>query len=330
MGNKANNRKAPRGEKSGQTRSWKALSQDVGEMPVTPHARRRRLMPVVKGLASCGVLAGVAYIGLQVKASWSVMQRSVVAGIADDAMIQEVNFRTDGVLDESFVKQYLDMYEGSELMGADIFEIKERLESLGQVRTARVERSISNASISISVSERHPVFKMLVQGESGNELQLVDEDGVAFRGKGYTRNTLLRLPAIGGVSLQSEGGAYLPIPEVVELNHVRQTARDMMPQWFAGVRSIVIQPKSASSNYLGNNYVLRTPWCQELVLDAETLEDQLIRLDRLLADLVGGGVDLEKHTLKRIDLTIDDRAIVRFDGQNSRPNPTAPSRARIL
>ena len=330
MGNRVNIKRTLKGEKGGQNRSWKALSQDVGEAPVTPHARRRRLMPVLKAFAFCGLIAGVSYAGLQLKDSFGAVQRSVVAGFGEGAMIKDVNFRTDGVLDESFVKQFLDLYEGASLMDADIFEIKERLESLGQVRSARVERSIAKESISISVSERHPVFKMLVQNEAGNELQLVDEDGVSFRGKGFTRNKLHRLPAIGGVSLQTESGAYLPIPEVVQLNHVRRSVRDMVPQWFSCVRSIVIKPKSSSSEFLGSNYVLRTPWCQELVLDAQSLEDQLIRLDRLLNDLVGGGVDLEKHTLKRIDLTIDDRAIVRFDGHNAPTNSSGTSRARIL
>ena len=330
MGNKANNKKAHKGEKGGQNRSWKALSQDVGETPVTPQARRRRWLPVMKGLALCGFAAGVVYGGLQVKDSFGAVKRSVVSGIGEDALIGEVNFQTDGVLDESFVKQYLDLYEGIPLMDADIFEIKERLEAMGQIRTARVERSIANATISIFVSERRPVFKMLVQANSGNELQLVDADGVSFRGKGFTRNTLLRLPAIGGVSLQSEAGEYLPIPEVGELNHVQRTVRDLVPQWFAGLSSILIRPKSITSEFLGNNYILRTAWCQELVLDAESLEDQLIRLDRLLQDLVSGGVDLDKHTLKRIDLTIDDRAIVKFDGHSHRNSTATAARTRIL
>ncbi|MEM7673383.1 MAG: FtsQ-type POTRA domain-containing protein [Verrucomicrobiota bacterium] len=313
MANRRKNQGPKSGYKGGTNRSWKALSQDVGEAPVTPFAWRKRLIPIFKGLLACAVFSAVCYGIYSLSGKVDSMQRSVLSGVGNHPEIQEIRFQTDGVLTESFVKEHLNLYEGAALVNVDIFDIKQRLEEFEQIRSATVERSIANAFINIRVLERHPIFKMVVQGPTGSELRLVDSDGASFKAHGFSRNTLLRLPAIGGVALRSNGGRYQPIEEIISLNHLQATIREMTPRWFSAVSSIVLRQKSSQSGLLGHYFVMRTDWCDELILDPESLEAQLIRLDRLMEELIAGGVDLGKRRLQVVDLTVDDRAIVRFD-----------------
>ncbi|MGB0372605.1 MAG: cell division protein FtsQ/DivIB [Opitutales bacterium] len=330
MAIKRKNQGPAKGNKGGTNRSWKALSQDVGEVPVTPFAWRKRLLPIGKAIAACAILAAVCWGLFSMRGKFDDMQRNVLSGMGEDPVIREIRFETDGVLSESFIKKHLDLYEGVALMDVDIFDIKQRLEDFEQIRSASVERSISNAFINIRVSERQPIFKMVVQGAQGSELRLVDGDGVSFKAHGFGRNTMVRLPAIGGVALRHEAGVYLPIEEIVNLNHLQNTIREMTPHWFMAVDSIVLRPKSAQSDILGHYFVVRTNWCDELILDGATLETQLIRLDRLLGELVAGGVDLDKRKLQVVDLTVDDRAIVRFDRINGRNGSARKSREHLL
>lgn len=330
MASKRKNQGPKSGNKGGSNRSWKALSQDVGEAPVTHFAWRKRLIPVVKGLLACVVLTGVCFGIYGLSSKIDLVQRSVLSGMGDDPEIEEIRFQTDGVLTESFVKKHLNLYEGISLMNVDIFDIKRRLEEFEQIRSATIERSIAKAFINIRISERRPVFKMVVQGPGGSELRLVDADGNSFKAHGFGRNALHRLPTIGGVALRSEGGTYLPIQEIGTLNHLQNTVREMIPHWFNSVDSIVLRPKSAQSALLGHTLVMRTGWCDELILDLESLEAQLIRLDRLLDELVAGGVDLDKRKLQVVDLTVDDRAIVRFDLAKTRSGGAPRKRAHLL
>ena len=330
MGTQRKDRSSKKGKAAGSNRSWKSLAQDVDDVPVTPFAWKRRALPILNILLVC-MLAGGAFYGLYVlKNMLPGIQKAVLSSMGEHPNIEEISFETDGVLSESFIKDYLDLYEGTPLVEVDIFDIKAKLEEFEQIQTATVERSIDQALIGIRVTERHPVFKMLVEADVGNELRLVDQYGVSFRAHGYSKNTLLRLPAIGGVNLRSDEGRYLPIPEIENLKHFQNTFREMIPQWYAGVRSVVLQPKSKSSSLLGSHFVVRTTWCEALVLDEHALESQFIRLDRLLEGLLANGIDLDKQRLRTVDLSVDDRAIVRFKELNASPRSATRPTHRIL
>jgi hypothetical protein len=94
-----------------------------------------------------------------------------------------VEFSSDEVLSGEWFREYMGLGGGVEV---NIFEIKRRLERLGQVREARVERRAVDGRVVVRVWERKPVLRLrgvLPDGRVG--VRVVASDGVVYEGVGY-------------------------------------------------------------------------------------------------------------------------------------------------
>src|SRR5690606_13617764 len=114
--------------------------------------------------------------------------------------IETVSVESDGVITTDWTLRYLEWQDGRNLLDVDIADIKSRLERVGQIRSAQVERVFPD-ELRIRVEERAPVARILAQRASGEKLVLyVDAEGEVFEGIELTRAMTRYLPLLDGIS----------------------------------------------------------------------------------------------------------------------------------
>jgi hypothetical protein len=192
-----------------ETRSWREIPQHVRTRAMSREGRRRVVMGVMR------VATGILVLGT---VSWGAWEISVV--LRDPASMPEalkadrirsLVLFTDGVLDKEWLARTLAIPSDATLMGTDLMELRAKVLSDAQVRTAAVVRNFPDTLV-VRISERSPVARIMAQ--SGNDTPkalLVSRDGIAFVGTGFDPDMVSTLPWLDGVKLVREGTAFAPI-----------------------------------------------------------------------------------------------------------------------
>ncbi len=86
-----------------------------------------------------------------------------------------------------------------------IFEIKEMLEKVGQIKEASVTR-LSNGSLSVHVIERKPILRMNSRLKTGEPVtRVVAIDGVVYEGINYRPAIMMKLPVLTDAEVRDRG-----------------------------------------------------------------------------------------------------------------------------
>lgn len=225
--------------------------------------------------------------------------------------IRAIMFDTDGVLDERWVSQTLQLRSGTRLSEIDHFQLRDRLEAEGQVRRATVER-LFPATLRIRIEEHVPLFRIALEkeGEARPQVWLVADDGTLYRGLRYPRGTLESLPWL--IPHRHPDGSILPmngIPRVAELIRV---AKGQNPQLYRSWQVVSLEHYSGQPNFPGEIIEIRSARIPRLILSAhEDFAKQLNRLDALTEIIRARG----DPSIERIDLSLRDSAAVRFTSE---------------
>lgn len=293
----------------GGSQSWRELGGSARRRVKSPWVWRRRLHLVGKILwVLCGLLL------LSMGGYWLWQKASDAEepiGIsAPDQPLERILFRTDGVLPDQWLSRTVDLKLGSNLMLIDIYDLKDRLEKVGQVQSATVERVFPNA-LRISVKEHSPVLRLVVQSTDGVlQQQIVAEDGTVYDGIGYTRTALKRLPYLQ--PFLHGDGSHLPllgIPKVAELLRVSQKEYPMLWKTWEVVS---LEHYSGDSRLPGQVIELRTKLIPRILFGAnKDFALQLNRLDYILGKVKASG----NPSVERIDLSLRGLAAVQFSSE---------------
>ncbi len=163
-------------------------SSDFTAKPGTAGSRRlwgARLRLALLASFFAGVMAIAAF-------AW----RDLASEAARPVVAQErIAFKSDGVLSERWVRETLASEDGM----PPVFDIKRRLESVAQVRSAEVRR-MPDGTLEIRLYERRPVMRTVVRLPDGTTApRLIAADGVIFDGINIGQLTFANLPVLDGL-----------------------------------------------------------------------------------------------------------------------------------
>lgn len=285
---------------------------------MSSEGRRRVAWSGVKTFTVAAVICGIAWGGYEVGAALRGSPKQLSRAM-EAVPVKEVVLITDGVLDQPWLLHTLAIPKNASLMELDLYELRAKLLTCAQVRSATLTRNFPS-TLSISVSERSPVARIMAQHNGAQQVVLVARDGTVFEGIGFDPEMVKTLPWLDGVTLAQQEGNYLPIAgmDLVAdlLAKAKLEAEHLYRNWevvsLARLRSdgeIEVRAKNAGRIHFGTT---------------EDFFRQLARLD-LLLDKAAAQTD---KPLRDIDLAIGSQVPVTFDDPTLVPGAPVPSGAR--
>ena len=214
--------------------------------------------------------------------------------------IKEVQIDTDGSLDHEWLLSQLAIAEDENLLSIDLSALKDKLESVGQIENAELERLFPDTLV-VSVKERQPIARLLAQRPSGERILLfVDEAGYVFEAQSIDKGLANSLPFIDGVALKREGDRFSQIEGIAPLATLLQEARSIAPHIYRRWRVISLEEK--------DRLIARGKAAREVVFDTrQDFRDQLGKLDYILDHYLSARTGIIDH----VDLTLGDQVPVR-------------------
>ena len=299
--------KTKRSSRKSTAPSWRAIKQKRGKRAVTFTARLRKLKFFARfagwGAAIVGVVAIGALCFYLLKTATDFFHLS-----GPPKPLGQVVMHTNGVLDESWLKNYFKPRGSTYLMDIDIRGLKKNLEASGQVRSATLERQFPDTLV-VSLSEYQPVAKVAVRGKNKKtHIYLVSKEGVVYEGHNYPRATLEYLPYLDGVQLKQVKGGFRPIQGMEVVAELLDLARRSAPELYADWQVISLKNFLPDPHAVGATLTVRTKSTGEIIFSPKNFQEQLDRLEYIVQYIQ------EEHIrrVKRIDLTLEDQAAVQL------------------
>lgn len=288
-------------KKSVEDSSWKSIKQTTRLRPLSPIARRRRLMLYTKA-AILGIVAALWLGGLV----WSVRyfrqtgNPLALASAADP--LSQVYFETDGVLTHGWLSEQLALPRTISLMDIDIFSLQSRLLAHGQVSEVQVERLFPD-SLRIRIKEHHPVLRLAIQDAVGKrQLMLVSPEGMVYAGKDYPVATLRRLPFLDGVVLNRSGDGFERLRGMETVSQLLREARENHPHLYSQWQIVSCRNFQGDVRATGASIEVTTRNLGKVIFKPGEFEHQLQRLDMIVSYHSEAGL----HEVASIDLTMNE------------------------
>src|SRR5690606_31110791 len=124
---------------SSTARSWRDIPQEIAPRAMSPVGRRRSTFRTVRTVATVVGVAAVAAGAFEVWRTWRDTPQ-LLATPVDSQPVRTISVQTDGVLDRSWVERVIELPEGVGLMELDLYALRARLMSSGQVASAVLTR----------------------------------------------------------------------------------------------------------------------------------------------------------------------------------------------
>lgn len=271
---------------------WKDIDQTVKPRAMSSVAERRIWLRRARIAALS--LAGAMVVAAALRFASFVDHAPGLLTRAGEALpVKRVTVESDGPISTDWTLRYLDWQDGRNLLDVDIAGMKSRLERVGQVRSAEVERVFPD-ELRIRIQERAPVARIFAQRASGEKLVLyVDAEGAVFEGIALAASTIRFLPLLDGISLSREGEGYSRIEGMGTVAKLLDESRELAPHLYRSwtVVSLAESPQIVVKGRLAKAAVFSPD---------EDFRTQLARLDYIL-DYHRGRL---LSDVSRVDLTL--------------------------
>ncbi len=221
--------------------------------------------------------------------------------------VKNIEIRTNGVLTRALILPFLNLPKDIGIMNVDIFELQSRLESIGQIREAEVERQFPD-SLKITIHEYLPIVKLICVNELGKRQGLlVSKEGNVFKGYGYSKQKLQSLPYLTGIQLYKTGKSFKRIAYMNYVDELLSCARLESPHLFKYWKSISLEYCLYGNQDLGAFIKVKTKNIGEIIFAPEKFELQLGRLN----SIISYASKQKLATIERIDLSLENQAVVK-------------------
>ena len=300
-------------EPSFAARTWKEIDQAVAGRKLSRKGRKRLLVSSANLFLFALLLATVAW------GTWEVHRTVRGGGNALDVPgthtpVRDIVLITDGVLTQDWLVNALALPENASLTNLDLFALRDRLMSKGQIAAADIKREFPDTLV-VSIQERTPVLRAIVQ-ESGAPPRslLIARDGVVYEGIGYDSLMVNALPFLDGVKLVRGPNGFEPVNGMHEVSDMISAAQNNAPHLFRSWRVV-----SLARLHDYNEIVVRTRDIPEIVFNRrEDFTRQLARLDYIV-DYSRSGTDA---AVRRVDLSIGNQVPVELEAVQFAKNTT--------
>lgn len=285
-----------------QDNSWRSIQQS-GLRGVSPQSKKRRFLLRLKNwIYASGVFLVLVALVLSVSFYKKNSFSTVIA-----PPIKHLNILSDGPLTQGQLLSFINLKKDLSIMDVDIFALKRRLETLGQVHTATVERQFPD-TLKILVNEYKPIVKVVTVDQHGKRQGLlVSEEGHVFKAYGYTAKNLKHLPYLTGISLRKSGNSYKTILHMDCLSELLQCAQLESPHLYKYWKSVSLEYCQHGNTTLGSFIQVQTRNIGEIIFAPDRFELQLNRLN----SIVSYASKQKLATIERIDLSLEGQAALK-------------------
>jgi hypothetical protein len=174
---------------------WKKLAPKSSRRPASRAALRKRLTSAARVFLLLVLFGSLGY-GIWWIDKLARSDSGPIDLTGPGMPISGISFQSDGVLSDSWFKNWFGPLRGRTLMELDIEEMQENLVAEDQISFARVTRAFPD-TLRIELNERHPILVLRLGAKSGAiQDWLVSPDGTLYLGTGYPRSTLSLLPSL--------------------------------------------------------------------------------------------------------------------------------------
>lgn len=310
---------AKKTKKSSPDSSWRNIKQSSARRAVTSIAKKRRLHI---NLRYCSYVFGVmVVVAFVIGAVWWWQNRAFGVLAVPEESLSQVYFESDGVLNEDWFAESVDIPSGVSLMDVDIFELRDELLDYGQIKEATVERIFPDA-LKVTVQEHHPVLRIVIMDAKGKRfLYLISEQGEVFTGQNYPKATISGLPFLDGVILKRNDAGFQPVVQAPVLAEFLYVARSGWPELYADWQVVSCREFKGDPNELGALIHVRSKKHGDVVFAPNNFPEQLSRLSE-----ISQYAKREQLTrLASVDLSLHEPA-VRLTANDRRAGPHASRR----
>lgn len=293
--------------KNNETRWWRQINQTPTKA-LSPEAKVRQRKFVIKTLTYS--VAIILLMTILSAAVFLVNKHVLPVCLSPFSKeIENIDFESDGVLKKSHLITILKDYNGKVLMGIDIYELKEKLETIEQIKNAEIERKFPSTLI-IKIKEHIPIFKIIVPNEKGkNQGYLVSDEGIIYKGYGYDPTTLKDLLYLKGVNLRkTDDGKFSRLGEIAGVRELIKLSKTSMPHLYKNWASISMEYMQFGPEAIGAFVKIITKTGMSIIFSPKGYMFQLERLDSLLTYVSQQKLD----TIERIDLSINGQVAVKI------------------
>ncbi len=279
-----------------QTHTWKDIDQSVKPKAMSAVSERRVWVGRAKAIGLGLAIVGVVVAALRFSSLWE-RGPELLTQAGESLPIREVEIETDGSLNRVWLLKQLELDAEANLLSVDIVALKSKLERIGQVESAEVERRFPD-TLAIAVTERQPILRLLARRANGQKLLLfVDAKGVVFEGDQIDPAVARYLPFIDGVALKRQGSGFAPLtgigPAVKLLHEAKTLAPHLYRTWrvvsLEKAPEIIIKSKTAKViKFTGDKEFGPQLGRLDYILDhyPADLSQQLAQVDLTLSDQV--------------------------------------------
>lgn len=214
--------------------------------------------------------------------------------------IRSVEIETDGFLERDWLLDYLALGAEESLLTVDLAGLKSRLEALGQVDNAEVERRFPDTLV-VSLQERQPIARIAGLRANGEKLALfVDRTGAVFECERIDPSLIRSLPFLDGIKLKKRNGGFASIPGIEPLAELLSEAQAIAPHLYRRWRIVSLEKS--------DRLIVRGRMAKQIEFDAGSgFRDQLGRLDYIIDHYRSLGW----RSIEHVDLTLGDQVPVR-------------------
>lgn len=271
---------------------------------MSAEGRRRLLWNGIKTLTMVTVLGALGWGGYEITRALRGNPKPF-AGATPVVPVKEIVLITDGVLDQKWLVETLNLPTNATLMELDLYRLRAKLMGNAQVRSATLTRNFPS-TLAVSLSEHSPVarIKAQVNGDAPR-MFFVAREGVIFDGVGFDVEMIATLPWLDGVKLVRNDNGFEPIAGMetvaellakakMEAEHLYRTWEVVSLARLQSDGEIEVRDRSVAKIFFGTN---------------EDFFRQLARLD-LLLDKVRAQTD---KSPREINLAIGSQVPVSFD-----------------
>jgi cell division protein FtsQ len=291
------------------TRTWRDIPQ-----PVAPRMRtlgregKKRLAMAIGNIVGLVLVLGASAWGIfEVVSVWGTNPARITAP-TKGAPIRDFAVRTDGVLDNAWVRRTLDLPKDASLMELDLIDLKRRLEESGQVSKAVIERRFPDVLV-VTLQERAPVARVMARiGDATPVSFMISRDGMVYSGYGYDRTMVEELPYIDGVKLIREGAGFARIEGMDSVADLLGTAQASAPALYRSFEVV-----SLARFALDRTLAVKSTEVEVITFGAsqDSFYRQLARLDYILEETRSQNI---AGQLKSVNLAIGDKQVpIAFD-----------------
>lgn len=290
--------------------SWHALREETGKPAAVKSRtvkRRQVFLNLKRGLLGMALLVGLGATALWVGSE--LQQDGKAGGIVDSKPLARILFETNGVLSETWLSRMLSVPRGTRLMDVDIHGIKAKLERVGQVKSASVERELPD-SLRIDLLEHQPVMRLVLETETGKkQMRLVSRTGVVFEGVDQSATVVRVLPYLGPYF--QPDGSYEPLKGIERVTRLLETCKMHYPEEYSTWKVVLLTHYSGEVDLPGEVIEVRSKRDGKTVrLVFGAAHDFKLQLDRLRH--IREVARSLRDALERVDLSLRDAAAVQF------------------